>query len=461
MPAPAHFFRRKILIGAIMFSLSLSFLPGCILRAEGQEKERKISVIEAVRVALADNHELKALKSSTEAQEKDIGIARSYLLPKVTVEERYLRTTNPGWAFMSELNQERIEQRNFDPNLLNHPDAINDYQSSLTVEQPLFLKKAFVGLDMSRIEARAKALELSRKREDVAFQVIKACLMIASARQYVRAVEQGVQDAREHQRVAALRYKNGLGLYADVLRTATVLTEARQKRNIADKNLSLAKRSLGLLLATTESVDVDDGTIDLVLKDLPYYVKSAELRNDLRAAELRAENAKQNIHLAEAGYFPYVGIGGTYQFNDHNQPFGSEGTNWQVMAFLRWDLFDGTKREYERAKAKHLSSQAEEFVSAMKKGVSFRIYEAYLNVEEARKNAELTREALKTAEEGTRLVKVRYENGLSPLADLLNAQSSLEQARAGLVERENSYKIAVATLSFESGTILKDLHLDQ
>ncbi len=58
-------------------------------------------------------------------------------------------------------------------------------------------------------------------------------------------------------------------------------------------------------------------------------------------------------------------------------------------------------------------------------------------------------------------MKVRYENGLSSLGELLNAQSSLEQARAGLVERENAYKIAVATLSFESGTILRDLNLDQ
>ena len=68
----------------------------------------------------------------------------------------------------------------------------------------------------------------------------------------------------------------------------------------------------------------------------------------------------------------------------------------------------------------------------MKKGVSYRIYEAYMNVDETRKNIDLTREALKTAEEGTRLLKVRYENGFSPLADLLNAQSSLEQARRAL-----------------------------
>ena len=453
--------RVKIMVFGLIAGLSLFFLLIPSVQAQGQPQERQMTVIEAVRTALVENHEIKSLQNATKAQEKDIGIARSYLLPRISIDERYIRTTNPGYAFMSKLNQERIELDDFNPDRLNRPDAINDYQSSLTIEQPLFVKKAFIGLDMSRTEAEVKWKELSRKSEEIAFQVVKGSLMLASAKEYVRAVELGVEDAREHKRLADLRYKNGLSQYADSLRASTALMEAMQKKNIADKNVSLAKRSLGLLLATTESIDVDDPAIDLPLNDLSTYVKAAETRSDLQAAQLRSDNAKQNIRMAEAAYFPNIGMGGTYQFNDHNQPFGSEGESWQVMAFLRWDLFDGTKREYERAKAKNLAAQAQEQVSAMKKGVSYRIYEAYMNVQEARKNIELTREALKTAGEGTRLLKLRYENGFSPLAELLNAQSSLEQARAGLVESENAYKVALATLSFESGTILKDLSIDK
>ena len=96
----------------------------------------------------------------------------------------------------------------------------------------------------------------------------------------------------------------------------------------------------------------------------------------------------------------------------------------------------------------------------MKKGIAFKIYEAYLNVDEARQNIQLAEEALKTAEEGTRLLKLRYENGLSPLSDLLNIQASLEQARAGVVERKNGHQSALAQLSFESGTILQDLNIE-
>lgn len=460
MQPPLNLFSSKIVGPALI--AGLLFFLSAIPPAGAQTKipERRMSVIDAVRTALAHNHEIKAGQSIADAREKEIGIARSYLLPKLYVEERYLRTTNPGYAFMSRLNQERIAAQDFDPERLNHPDPINDFQSSLTLEQPLFVHKAFVGLGMSKTEARAMKEELQRKKEEIAFQVIKACLAVTSLREYSLAVDQGVKDAREHKRVADLRYKNEVGQYADTLRAQTALMEARQKKNVADKNLNLAKRGLGLLLATTESIDVEDGGVNFPLNDLSVYLAAADSRSDIRAAQLRSDNAAQNIKIAEAGYFPYIGIGGTYQMNDHNLPLGSEGTNWQVMAFLRWDLFDGAKREYERAKAKHLATGAREQTAAMKKGVSYKIYEAYLNVEEARQNIDLAYETLKTAEEGTRLLGMRYENGFSSLADLLAAQSSLEQARAGLVERQNAYQTALAALSFESGTLLKDLNLE-
>ncbi|MGD0282286.1 MAG: TolC family protein, partial [Dissulfurispiraceae bacterium] len=92
--------------------------------------------------------------------------------------------------------------------------------------------------------------------------------------------------------------------------------------------------------------------------------------------------------------------------------------------------------------------------------VSFKVYESYLGIDEAKKNLELSRSELKAAEEGKRLVQVRYENSLSPLVDLLDTQASLDHARANLVVRENDYRIAVANLCYESGTILKDLNIE-
>ena len=141
---------KRITIVAICLLLPLSAW------SREQDSERQMTIIEAVRSALIDSHEIRAMESSSMAQTSDIGVARSYLLPKVTFEERYSRTTNPTYAFMDRLNQERITQQDFNPDLLNHPDAISDYQTSFTIEQPVFVRKAFIGLDMSRKESLAK-----------------------------------------------------------------------------------------------------------------------------------------------------------------------------------------------------------------------------------------------------------------------------------------------------------------
>lgn len=441
-----------------IFFLLLLLVAGIVEPARAEE--RIFTFMEAVQTALRNNHELKAFESATRAGGEAVGIARSHLQPRITFEERYLRTVNPGYAFMTKLNQERIEQRDFNPATLNHPEAINDFQTSFSLEQPLFTRKGLLGLEMSKAEAAAKKEESLRKREAVVYQVAQAATSIQTLKSFVDAAQKGVEEARELVRITEVKHRSGLGQYSDTLRAATSLAESEQWQVSAEKNLNVAKRTLGLLLGMEDRAVILDALPDVPLRALNDHTQAALTRHDVKSEEIREENARQNIKLAEAGYFPYVGVGGSYQFNDPNRPLGGEANNWQVMAFLKWDLFDGTRREYERAKAKHEAVGAQEQLSALKKSISFKVYEAYLTIGEARKNMELSQQALKTAEEGKRLVRVRYENGLYPLLDLLNAQSSLDQARAGCIAREGEYRLAVIRLSYESGMVMQDLHIE-
>jgi outer membrane protein len=444
-------------------AIALVFLSFALLAATAEPSmaETRLTLSQAVQTALENNHELKAQRNSYAAKQADIGIARSFLLPKISFEERYLRTVNPGYAFMTRLNQERIEQSDFAPASLNHPDAVDDFQTAVSIEQPLFARKANIGLDMSKREVEASEEALQRKKEEVAFKVVQYYLMVGTAGGYMKVAEKALDDAREHHRLAELRYSTGLGLYSDTLRAATAVAEARQKLVSAGKNLSVAKRALGLMIGSQEAVDVTPETPTLPIREIGDLRTQSLARRDVKSMELRKENAKANIKLAESGYFPFLGVGGTYQLNDHNKPLGNEGDSWQVMAFLRWELFDGTKRRHEKTKAMHQVSEAEEHLAGMKKLVSFQVDEAWLTLEEAKKNWELAQEALKTAEEGRRLVKVRYEGSLSPIVDMLDAQLSFDHAAAGLVARENEYKLAVANLCYASGTILADLKLEE
>jgi len=57
---------------------------------------------------------------------------------------------------MSRLNQQRINAQDFDPERLNHPDPINDFQSSLTLEQPLFAQKHLSDWNVNKEAQRKK-----------------------------------------------------------------------------------------------------------------------------------------------------------------------------------------------------------------------------------------------------------------------------------------------------------------
>ncbi|MCC6502344.1 MAG: TolC family protein [Deltaproteobacteria bacterium] len=438
--------------GALPFFSALAL----ILSVSGPSFAGQMSFKEALELGLSQNHGLKAAQAATGAAAEEIGMARGYLLPKITFEERYMRTDNPTYAFSSKLNQERFSSGDFAIDSLNGPDAINDFQTSFSIEQPLFARKALVGLDMAKKEYAASRDELFRAREQAAFDIASACLTVNTAEGYVQAAQAGVADAKEHLRIAEARHESGLGIYSDALRARTGLLEAEQRLVSADKGLILAKRALGLLLGLEEEVGVEGAALDMPLRDVEHYLSSARERGDLKSMEKRRENARAGVSLANSGYFPTIGVGGAYFMNDHEKPFGSEGDSWLVSASLKWTLFDAT-RGHEAAKARLKSVEAQEHLEGLRQFVSFRVHQAYLNVEEARKNAELAASALKSAEEGERLVRLRYENSLSPLVDLLDAVSSLSGARAGAIMKKNAFAAALLSLSFESGTILNDL----
>ena len=71
------------------------------------------------------------------------------------------------------------------------------------------------------------------------------------------------------------------------------------------------------------------------------------------------------------------------------------------------------RRNAEQNKAERQLAEAGEYLEGMKKQISFAVYEAYLAVGEAQKGLDLAKANLTSAEEGRRLVLMRYENSMS------------------------------------------------
>ena len=423
----------------------------------------QISFQDAVKVAFENNNELLALKSSLMASNEDIAIVRSNLLPKLRFDEVFINTNNPALVFGLKLNQRTLSTADIlgSPRSETNPAPLNSFITAITLEQPIFVRQVNVGISMAKKEFESQKYSYCRKKEEVTFKVAQAYLAVDQEKNLVVVAQKAVKEAEEILNAAQIMYGNKKCHYSDILRASTVLTDSRQKLISAQKNLEVSKRALGLALGKQESFDIQQ--IDFLrfcLKSSTYYNDISAVRNDVKAIELKYENAKNNIKLAETDYFPTIGTLGSYQFYDDSAPFGGDGHNYIAAGFLKWYAFDGLKAKHEKRKAQNQVTEAYETLEGFKKQVSYQVYEAYLGVEEAKQNLELSSEELKTSEEGRMNVFQRYKDSQLTLIDLLDTQSILNQTRVEAVYNDNKYKNALVNLCFESGTITKDLNIE-
>ncbi len=416
-------------------------------------EEKAYSLKEAIEIALKDNPELRAGSMNLRATKEDISIARSYLLPQLRIEERFMRTDNPAYVFSTKINQERFTAEDLmgAPGTFNNPSPVSNFQTILSIEMPVYVRKAWLGLDISKKQYETVNIEFERKKEEIAFEVIRVYLGIRTAKEYINVAKLGLENAEEHLRIAKKRAEAGLGLQSDVLRAEVGVAEARARLVSAEKNHLIAKRALGLLMGLDEPVEIKDQTgFDPELLDEAYYIERALQGKEIKALELRYENARNLLSLERSDYLPQLGIGAQYELDDPNTPFGSEGKSWQVMAFLRWDLFSGGKTLAGSKRAEYRLKEAAEYLEGAKKSLRFRVHEAYSSVLEAKAHLELARSGLQAAEEGRRLIKIRYENNLAKIVDLLDSQTALDSARAQVVQKEGAFYEAMARLLFVS-----------
>lgn len=448
----------RSLVGILFIFAFLLSIKGGVYGDE-LKKAKTFTLKEAIRYAIENNPELRASGYNLRATGEDIGIARSYLLPQLRVEERFMRTDNPAYVFSTKINQERftISDLMGAPDSFNSPKPISNFQTVLTLEMPLYVRRAWIGLDMSKRQFETVRTEFERKKEEIAFEVIRAYIGVRTAAHAVKVAEQGLENAEEHLRIAKSRASVGLGLYSDVLRAEVGVAEARARLVTAKKNLQIQKRALGLVMGLDEPVDIFDNEdvtsnpiFNTILLDENFYINKALQGKEIKAMELKYENAKKALSLERSDYLPQIGIGATYELDDHNTPFGSDGKNWQVMVFFRWDIFSGGRTYYSSNKAEYKLKEAGEYLDGLKKSVRFRVHEAYSSVLEAKAHLELALSSLKSAEEGRRLVKIRYENNLAKIVDLLDAQTALDNARALVVQKEGALYEAIARLRFVS-----------
>lgn len=429
----------------------------CLVPRVGRGETAAVNMGEAVVRALANNHLLKGAAQERSAVDAGVAAGRARYLPRLVLEEGAVYTNSPTKAFMMRLDEGRFTLGGN----LNNPANSGDFRTSLTALQPLYDRRIGDELAMAEKEQERAAMTLQQRREEIAFRTVIAYLELQKATVQLQLATAALADAREHQRLAAVRSVAGVGLRSDELRARTFVSEMEQQLITAGNNREIARLRLAQVvgLKAGELLDVREEfrSPGQPANQAELVARGLVTRPDLQAMARGVEQAGIALGAAEHAWLPTLYAMAGYQMNDRDIPFGRDNDTWIVGATLRWELFDGGLRRSDREKASALKGASEEYLQEQKSTAALQIAESYLRREELGKRLEVARHAQLEAEEGVRLVKRRYENAISLLVELLDAQTALNRARTDVVTLEADYAAAWARMQYETGTLLKEI----
>ena len=358
---------------------------------------------------------------------------------------------------MMKLDQGRFTSSDFIINNLNNPGTDTDFRTAISLEQTIYDPAVGYGVKIAAKEREARESSLELRREQVALEVVASYVMVQKARAQLAVAEKGLSNAREHLRLAGVRVGAGTGLKSDELRARTFLAEMEEQEIRTRNTLEIARLRLGKAMGAPSGEAVD---ISNEFRPPAVSVSREELsrsalahRADLRELARQNEKAELGVGLARSAYYPTVHAGAAFQLHDRSVPFGSDNNSWYAGASLRWELFDGMRRSREREKAGALHSASAEMMEQYRKEVAFQVTESWLRREEAAKRVEVARSAVASAEEGLRLVQKRFEGALATIVELLDVQTSVNRARATVVDTEADLVLATAQLAYSAGTL--------
>ena len=428
--------------------INLSILSVFIWSASTQAQEVKpISKSEVLTQVSENNTSIKISEEEFNQAKADYRQTNAIFLPNITASHTGISTTNPLMAFGSKLNQEILTMNDFNPALLNDPEATQNFATKLEVQQPLINVDGIFQRKAAKSKMEAMSLKTQRTEDYIAFEVDKAYMQLQLAYKAVDVLEKALEAANANKKLADNSYEQGYLQRADVLNVEVRVTEVKNQLQQAKSNVQNASNYLSFLMN-------DDTFITYKPSDtLTPYVRTMELktftenRSDIKAMQLASKAYEAMSKADKMAFLPRLNAFGSYEMYDDNI-FQSDANGYIVGAQLSWDIFQGSKRfgKAQKSRAEFEKSKLEynQYVSKSK----LELNKAKRMLIDAENKLNLSKLALDQSEESLRIRTDRFKEGLEKTSDLLMAETQYAQKQLEYYQTIFEYNYALAYVNF-------------
>ncbi len=388
--------------------------PETLVIKGGVEEVMDISLDECLRCALGNNPRIQAAMQDVFASDARIRQAWSAYFPQFSWQTGYTKIKQ--LQLSDALGQNLV----FNYYVLGQISA-SQMLYDFGVTQNL--------VTIRKLDNLGYKISLTGTVNDVVCEVKKAYYSLQYALEAKKVAQEMVERYESFYNQAKAFYMAGTSPKVDVTIAEVNLSNSKllliQAENAVE--IAMAKLNNTMGLPYTNRYRISDNLrykpCDITLLEAIDTAK--ESRPEFQLAEIKVEEARQNVKLVKKSYFPTITVEGQYQKGGRSW---TSNYGYNFGGYLNFPTINGMliKNEIKEAKALHSREQAN--ASNTKNNIYYEIQQSYYSMLERKNSIPVAFLGLKQAKENYELSYGRYKVGVGNPVELKEAQVQYQDA---------------------------------
>jgi outer membrane protein TolC len=381
---------------------------------EAQEKT-SLTLDEAIHLAWAQSNEVSLANTKVATKKFELQQVKNKQYPDLKISGQYQRLAKA--SFNLKINKSTTTET------LPVVDQlmIGQVNASLPLFAGFKIKNSIKAYDNLYQAETASAMQT---KEEVAMMVVNYYASLYKAQKTVELLKENQKSAQQRVTDFIELEKNGIIPRNDLLKSQLQVSKIQLSLDQSISNLNIVNFELLSLLKMDPKTKLEvkeSDFIDFKMSNIPTNDALAlENRKDLEAIRLQEKASLANVQMSKSGYYPAISIIGGYTALDLKNVITVEnamnigvGVSYDLSGILK----NGTNVKIAESKALEVQNHQ----AILTDYIKIQVQKAIEDYDLALKQDLVYNEAVEQALENYRIIKDKYDNGLSDTNDLLEA----------------------------------------
>ncbi|MCK4935181.1 MAG: TolC family protein [Simkaniaceae bacterium] len=271
-------------------------------------------------------------------------------------------------------------------------------------------------------------------------------------------MDQDLLNAKVSYDAVMEKFRNGLADVGDEVQAKTKLLE--QKLNIVTQKQTLNNAYTELVkqigIPANEKIimqDYPEQMITCAVDDLDALILEAmKNRPDLISAEANVLSKEKNLMANKRKIYPVI-KGGFDIGRQYYQRGLNDDYNFAARITLDYPLFQGFFIKNEVKQARGELEVARASLEGLKLSILQEVTNYKIDMQLANEAVVFSEDFLKSASQDFQVNLKKYKVGTATIVELINAQTSVSDARSRVAEAKKNWYTSVANLAFATGAL--------